>query len=309
MLSVRLVWLETLTKLEGLVKNMKLALVLVLNCALVCCEKCIKMSTVVKPHKFREGEWFDQMRIYSGNGEFVSDYHPNGTVSLFLAKFHTNCGYYELKVLNQDTVQLNKGYYILRFNDHFYTFAAKISRKGKYLNCDYCLEQRHCERYIDLNEKIKDINILETDYSNLIYIHQCIDNRNYIMVLAKHKKMTIRDKIAMEKHVHELMMENEIKIDNQSIWWPEEEQCHKHIKYIHPIFYRKVIFEPEQDICPANLTISLIELTNFWFDKVEAQLAAWEWKKHVMYVIAGTIFGILAFIGVVLIFFDNVDFD
>ncbi|CAO1319362.1 unnamed protein product [Diamesa serratosioi] len=266
------------------------------------------MSSTVKPNDFREGDWFDQMRIYSGNGEFVSDYHPNDTVSLFLAKFHTNCGYYELKVLNRDSMQLNKGYFVLRFNDHFYTFAAKISRKGKYLNCDYGLEQRHCKSYIDLNEKIKDINILETDYRNFIYIHQCIDNRNYIMVLAKHQKMTIKKKIAMENHVNELMMENEITIDNQSIWWPEEEQCRKHFKHIHPIFYRKVIFEPIQDICPANLTISLIDLSNYWYEKIEAQLAAWESKKHAMYVAAGAIFFFLSFVGVVLIFFDNVDF-
>lgn len=288
---------------------MKSLIILLLNCAFVCCEKCIKMSTIVKPSKFRDGEWFDQMRIYSGDGEYVSNYHPNDTVSLFLAKFHTNCGYYELNVLNRDTIVLNKGYYILRFNDHFYAFAAKITRKGKYLNCNYSLEQRHCQSYIDLNEKINDINILETDYNNLIYIHQCIDNRNYIMVLSKYEIMTIKDKIAMEKHVYELMMENDIKIVNQSIWWPEDDQCRKHIKYIHPIFYRKVVFEPQQDICPANLTISLIDLSNYWFDKLEAQLAAWEWKKHVIYVTVVTISCILSFIGVVLIFFDNVDFD
>ena len=194
-------------------------------------ERCQNYPTSIRPYKFREGDWFDQVRVYSGNHDYVSHFHPENTVSMFLAKYNTNCGYFESKVLSIDTLELHKGYYEPRFRERFYPFRAEIKRNASELTCNIALEKRHCEFYGGLTQTAQKINILYTDYSTLIIIHQCVDNRNYMMLLTKNKNHKIRDKVGIEKVIIGLMDEYKIEIENQTFWWPTTDLCDRFLKF------------------------------------------------------------------------------
>lgn len=189
-------------------------------------ERCQNYQTSLQPSLFREGEWFDQVRVYSGNHDYVSQFHPKSTVSMFLAKYNTNCGYFESKVLSDSNAfELYKGYYEARFQERFYPFRVEIKRNNSALTCKIELERRHCEFYGDLTRAVHEINILYTDYSTLIIIHQCVENRNHIMLLTAKQKLLIREKVQIEKKLIGLMDEHNIEIENRTFWWPTTDSC------------------------------------------------------------------------------------
>lgn len=191
-------------------------------------EKCQNYLTSIRPNLFREGDWIDQLRIFSGNSDYVSQFHPNETVSLFLAKYKTNCGIWDLRALTDDEFEFSKGYYERRFREHFYPFQVKIKRNSSYLKSEFFLEQRHCEYYVDLTAVVEDVNILRTDYSSFIIIHQCIDSRNYLMLLTRKTTLLVSEKIEFEQIVTDVMTDFKIAIENQTFWWPTTVECDKY---------------------------------------------------------------------------------
>lgn len=191
-------------------------------------EICQSYPTSIRPKLFRQGDWIDQLRIFSGNSDYVSQFHPNETVSLFLAKYRTNCGFWDLKALADDEFELSKGYYAPRFREHFYPFQVKIKRSSNDLKCDFYLEQLHCEQYEDLTAVVEKVNVLRTDYSSFMIIHQCIDNRHYLMLLTKNKKFLVREKVELEQVVMDVMRDFNIEIANQTFWWPTTGMCDKY---------------------------------------------------------------------------------
>lgn len=192
-------------------------------------ETCHNYPTAIRPHSFREGEWIDQVRVYSGSGEFVSKFHPSNTVSMFMAKYRTNCGFYELNVLSKDSFELYKGYYASRFREYFFPFKAEFSRIGNGLTCKLSLEQRECDHYGDLNQNVSDVNVLYTDYKNLMVIHQCVEMRNYLMLLTRNDRFTVEDKAEIQKVLVDIMQDYKIFIENQTFWWPTKDLCAEYL--------------------------------------------------------------------------------
>lgn len=190
-------------------------------------ETCQNYPTTIRPNMFQEGDWLEQVRVYSGSHDYVSQFHPSDTVSMFLAKYNTNCGYFELKVLNTNAFELNKGYYVPRFREHFYPSRFEIERNYSSLKCSVSLEKRHCEFYVGLTKAAERINILLTDYSSFMIIHQCVDDRNYLMLLTKKKKqkLLIREKVGIENTLIDVMQQHEIDIENRTFWWPTVDNC------------------------------------------------------------------------------------
>lgn len=178
--------------------------------------------------RFREGDWFDQVRVYSGSHDYVSQFHPNDTVSMFLAKYHTNCGYFELKTLSADAFEFNKGHYVARFREHFYPFRSVITRNYSDLSCRISLERSRCKSYVNLTGAVYKINVLMTDYSSYMILHQCIDNKNYIMMLTEKKRIHLKDKIGLNDILIDIMTDYKIHIDNQTFWWPTTDKCHEY---------------------------------------------------------------------------------
>lgn len=191
-------------------------------------ESCRNYPTRIRTKSFREGDWIDQVRVYSGSSEFVSDRHPRDTVSMFLAKWHTNCGHFELKIDSDDKIELFKGYYASRFQEHFYTFATTIARvDNNALKCTMRLEKLHCDNYADLKTAIEAVNVLNTDYSSYMVLHQCVNSRNYLMLLTKSGKFDEEDESGVEKLLVDIMRDYEIVIENQTFWWPTPDSCDK----------------------------------------------------------------------------------
>lgn len=187
-------------------------------------ETCQNFPTTIRPKSFREGEWIDQVRVYS-----ASQSHPKSTVSLFLAHYQTYCGFYELTVLSADSFVLYKGYYASRFYEHFYPFKAQITRSRDELNCKISLEQRECEYYRDLKRAVTDVNILYTDYKSMMIIHQCVDSRNYLMLVTRNDHFTDEDKAGIEKVLVDIMQDYKILIENQTFWWPTRDLCAEYL--------------------------------------------------------------------------------
>lgn len=188
-------------------------------------ETCQNYPTSVQPGSFREGDWFDQVRVYSGGHDYVSQFYPKEVVSMFLVKYHTNCGYFELKSLSKDAFVFNKGHYVPRFREHFYPFRAVIKRNYSNLTCSISLERSHCKSYIDLTGAVHEINVLLTDYASFIILHQCIDNKNYIMMLTEKKRLLFEEMIGINDILIDVMNEFEIVIDNRTFWWPTSDKC------------------------------------------------------------------------------------
>lgn len=191
-------------------------------------EPCRNFPTNIRPNMFREGDWIEQVRVYSGSHDYVSQFHPADTASIFLAKHETNCGYFELKTLNTNAFELSKGYYVPRFKEHFYTSRFVIERSYSNLTCSISLDERHCEFYGELTKAAHRINILLTDYSSFMVIHQCVDDRNYMMLLAKKKRLFIRDKIGIENTLIDVMNEYKFDIDDRKFWWPTTDNCDRY---------------------------------------------------------------------------------
>lgn len=191
-------------------------------------ETCqMSYPTSIRPKLFREGDWIDQLRVFSGNSDYVSQLHPNETVSLFLAMFKTNCGFWDMKTLGDDEFELSKGYYVPRFREHFYPFQVKIKRNsGDSLKIDFFLEKLLCDDYERLTAVVEEVNILRTDYSSYIVIHQCIDG-NYLMLLTKKEKMFASERKEIERFLIGVMQDFKIEIENRTFWWPTIDMCDK----------------------------------------------------------------------------------
>lgn len=191
-------------------------------------ESCRNYPGRIRPKSFREGDWIDQVRVYSGSSDFVSQHHPRDAASMFLAKWHTNCGHFELKIDSDDRIELFKGYYAERFQEHFYTFATTIARADNdALKCTMRLEKLHCDNYADLKTAVENVNVLNTDYSSFMVLHQCVDNRNYLMLLTKSGKFDVEDRSDVEKLLVDIMRDYEIVIENRTFWWPTPASCDK----------------------------------------------------------------------------------
>lgn len=189
-------------------------------------ETCQNYPATVQPGSFRVGNWFDQVRVYSGNHDYVSQFHPSEIVSMFLAKYHTNCGYFELKTLSTNAFEFNMGHYVARFCEHFYPLRAVITRNYSDLTCNISLERSHCKSYVNLTGAVNKINVLMTDYSSFMILHQCIENRNYIMMLTENKRIHhLEDKIGVNGILIDVMRDFGIVIDNRTFWWPTTDKC------------------------------------------------------------------------------------
>lgn len=191
-------------------------------------ETCQSYRTRIKTSRFREGKWFDQVRIYSGHQDYVSQHHPDDVASMFLAKYKTNCGFFELERHSDGAIELFKGYDVPRFDAQFFTFKAQISRiDGGGFRCKMFLDQRECRNYGNLSRTITVINILSTDYSTFMIIHQCIEGRHYLMVLTKQQQLRQQEKIRLGNFMIDVMKERAIVIDNETFWWPTTDLCDK----------------------------------------------------------------------------------
>ena len=189
---------------------------------------CCNHLTRFVPSLFREGDWFEQVRVYPGPGEYVSDLHPKETVSMFAAKYNTNCGYFELEISRVDTIELFKGYYVPRFQERYYPFKVTIqwSHSGSLASKMY-LEKSQCEHFTSLNSTIRQVDILETDYSSYIIIHQCVRGHDYLMLLTKKKQYEFSEKHNVETSLIGIMTAYGITIENQKFSWVETTFCDK----------------------------------------------------------------------------------
>lgn len=249
----------------------------------------------------------EQLRVYPQSDEYVSGYHPEGVVSMFLAKYKTNCGYFELKVRSLNAFELYKGYYVSRIDEHFYPFKATISRNYSDLQVTLMLERSHCEWYSDLKIAVKQINILRTDYNSFMIIHQCVDNKNYLMLLTK-KRTLIQDKIGIETAMIDVMKDYGIVIENITFFWSTDDVCERHLRDISEYFYRKIYFDRNQSKCPKELPVELIDLKDYWKNKTLYEEIMWEQNKTVMICTFIMVVGTVIVVGSVWIFLDNYKF-
>lgn len=269
-------------------------------------ETCRNYETFLLPSRFREGYWHDQLRVFSGEGKFVSPYHPNETVSLFLAKFFTNCGYFELKIQSEVNFQMYKGFPVPRFNDHFMPFFVNVIQTRTGTECRIHLERNHCEMYKTLNETIARLNILETDYRSYMFIHQCIHERNYIMLLTRKQRLLYRERVGIQEYVvHQLMKKYEIDIENSTFWWPVQDFCHKYIYELYPLFYRRMVFDRNQTECPNNIRIQLADLKMYWLNKTETDYDYQQFRKRNMIGTVSLIVGFVTIVGLWMFLNDN----
>lgn len=270
-------------------------------------ETCRNYPTKIVPSMFREGDWFDQLQVYSGTDEYVSEHHPKYTVSLFIAKFNTNCGYYELKSPRINAIDLYKGYYVPRFREHFYPFKATIERNYDELKCEMYLERTQCEHFENLNKTIVHVNILFTDYSSYMILHQCIDERNYLMLLTRKKRLSLSEKCGIEATMIDVMKEYGIEIENPMFSWTETNFCDRLLGFTYPSFYSKDYIDRNQTGCPSNLPFQMIELKLYWKNRTENAEKRRDLRKTITICVLVMIFGFGAIVGLVAINLDNID--
>lgn len=270
-------------------------------------ESCRNYPAKIIPSMFREGDWFDQLRVYSGTQEYVSENHPIETVSLFLAKYNTNCGYYELKTPRPNVIELYKGYYVPRFREHFYPFKAKIERNYDELKCEMFLERSQCEHFTSLNETVRYVNILLTDYTSFIVLHQCVDGRNYIMLLTRRKRLFLSEKHGIEATMIDVMKENGIEIEKPMFSWVETNFCDRLLGFTYPPFYSKDYIDRNQTGCPNNLPFEMIDLKLYWKKRTENAERRRERRKTITICVIVMVFGFAAIVGLVAINLDNID--
>lgn len=228
-------------------------------------EQCRNYSAInIWPSLFRAGNWYDQVHIYANNAQ------ASETASLFMTRFSTNCGFYELKVKSVDTIELYKGYYVERFDEHFYPFMTRISRYGQQLWSSMYLERQFCSDYGNITKIANRVSILMTDYSSFMVLHQCIETINHIMLLTQARRQYDNDnRVDFERLIEEIMTQFEIQIDNGTFVWPTRSFCQHHIETIYPQFYRKKYIDRNRGECPQNMTIEMIELEDYWQHKVQ----------------------------------------
>lgn len=270
-------------------------------------ESCHNYPTRIWPERFRSGDWIDQVRIYPGEGDYVSSLHAGDTVSMFQTVFATNCGYYELKALSREAFVLYKGYYASRFEEHFYPFKAVIRRNYSSLNCVMMLERSVCKSYTKLRQTSHGIDILLTDYESFMIIHQCVNHRSIIMALTKTKSYSARDKTRIERVLIDVMKDYGIVIENQTFVWSTSDFCDRHIGKIYPIFYGKVYFDPFQTECPENLPVDLTDLKDYWKDKTEHEEFMRERTITILICVAAFLTSLVGIVGSFMIFLDNFD--
>lgn len=289
-------------------------------------ENCQNFETNIKLGSLREGMWFDQVRIYSGRRDYVSHNHPDDVVSMFLAKYRTNCGYFELNQ-HAEYVELFKGHDVPRFDTRFFTFKVQISQVDAGLQCKMLLAQRECKSYVNLTSAVTDINILSTDYTSYMIIHQCVGDRNYLMVQTKRTDLSERERIRIGNFVIDVMKERRIVIDNETFWWPTTASCDKYANFhsIHPHPTTQSVFRLVEDIypdfyyhtfwdrrvqtnCSQNLPVELTDLAT-WLEKRNSDdEEARENRKKILVGSCVTVLGFIAIVGLVWLFNDNYKF-
>lgn len=65
---------------------------------------------------------------YSGSQGYLRSFHLNNTVSMFHAKYKTNCEHCEWKAPSSDALQSNKRVYVRRFTENFSSVQGEIER-------------------------------------------------------------------------------------------------------------------------------------------------------------------------------------
>ncbi|CRK93635.1 CLUMA_CG007165, isoform A [Clunio marinus] len=270
-------------------------------------EMCRNYPTTYSPGKFREGKWMEQLRIHSGKQHHFNELPPNDTVSLFNAKYKTYCGFYELQTLSKKAFQLNKGYFIPRFDHHFFPFQALIIKEANQIKCKMVLESSICDEYATMTKVIEAIDILYTDYTTFMIIHQCIDDDDYIMFLTESENLYVpeNDKVDVERLLIDILKGYEIEMKNQTFTWRTAKLCESHVKLIHPIFYQKTFIKEPQKTCPENLSVDIVDLRHYWENKLEREEQMWQEKKSFIICVVCFIVGMLSILGLLAVFLDN----
>lgn len=228
---------------------------------------------------------------------------------MFLAKFNTNCGYFELQRSGIGSFEMYKGYYAPRFKEHFYPFKVKIEMNYDQLYSHMFLEKSQCEHYGHLNQTVRKIDILETDYSSFILIHQCVENLNYLMLLTKSKRYRLSEKYNIEAAMIDVMRKYGIEIENRMFSWVETNFCDRHLSFTFPSFYSKKYIDRNQTGCPENLPFEMIEMKQYWENKIENAEKEWQLKKQVIICSVVMLLGTVFLVGMVWINLDNIDWN
>jgi hypothetical protein len=270
-------------------------------------ETCRNYPTQVVPTMFREGDWFDQVRVYSGSHDYVSEFHPSETVSLFMAKYYTNCGYFELKIPQGNAIDLYKGYYVPRFREHFYPFKARIERNIDELKCEMYLERSQCEHFGHLNETVRYVNILFTDYTSYIILHQCINGRNYLMLLTRNKRLLLTEKNGIEATMIDVMNKYGIELESPMFSWAETNFCDMLLGFTYPPFYSKNYIDRNQTRCPDNLPFKMTDLKHYWKNRTEDAEKRKNLRKTITICVIVMVFGFAVICGLVWINLDNIN--
>lgn len=225
---------------------------------------------------------------------------------MFLAKYNTNCGYYELKASKLSAIDLYKGYYVPRFREHFYPFKASIERNYDKLEVSMFLERSQCEHFGILNETVNSINILFTDYTSYMILHQCVGKWNYLMLLTQKKRLLLSEKYGIESTMIDVMKEYSINIENPRFLWVETNLCDRLLRVTYPSFYSKDYIDRNQTWCPI-LPFELMELKYYWKNRTENAEKKRQLQKTVTICVVVMVLGFAAIVGLVAINLDNID--
>lgn len=265
------------------------------------CESCANITTdIIWPSLFREGIWYDQLRIYSAPPIF-------DTTSLFATRFETKCGFYELQSKSKMGFDLYKGYYTERFDEYFYPFMARV--KANYDNISYSIfvERKFCDYYANSKRVAHQMNILSTDYASYVILHQCIDGNNCVMLLTQNENYITEndDKIGIEQAIVNIITQHNLGIENRIFVWSTKNDCRHHIEEIYPQFYRKKYIDRRQVECPLNSTIETIELEDYWWNKMEMENERVSEVKKRLIAIALFLVAVASILFVVYVFDSN----
>lgn len=265
------------------------------------CENCSNIQTdIIWPSLFREGIWYDQIHIYSNAS-------PLDSVSLFATTFHTNCGYYDLKAKSMDTLEMYKGFYIERFDEHLFTFMVNIEAAYKHILLNIFLEKKLCDLYENIKLASQEVNILMTDYVSFMILHQCINDENYVMVLTKNEDYISEndDKIGIEHAIVDIIMQYNITIPNRKFIWSSKNFCRHNMENIYKNFYRRKYIDRVQVECSTNITIQTIELEDYWWHKMDMRDKRMESVRKRLIAIAFFLLAIVSILFVVYVFNSN----
>jgi len=265
------------------------------------CESCANITTnIIWPSLFREGIWYDQLRIYSAPLRF-------DITSLFATRFETKCGYYELKGKSKMGFDLYKGYYAERFEEYFYPFMARVNANYDNISCRIFLDRKFCDYYAKKERVAHQINILSTDYSSYMILHQCIDGNNCVMLLTQNENYITEsdDKIGIEQAIVNIITQHNLGIENRIFIWSAKNVCRHHIEEIYPQFYRRKYIDRKQVECPTNSTIDTIELEDYWSHKMEMENERLSSVKKSLITIALFLVAVASILFIVYLFNSN----